>query len=128
MKAKNEWGAAVVQLTILVPALMLMLMLVVQFALMLHARNIAEQAAQEGAAQARKFDGSAAVGHERAMKLLATTTGTLRDATVDVARTTDSASATVSGRVVSVVPFLHLTVSESAEGPVEKYVPLRERP
>ena len=42
------------------PALLFALMLIVQFGLMFHARNVAEQAAQEGAAAARQFDGTEA--------------------------------------------------------------------
>lgn len=122
---RDERGAAsLAQVTITAPVLLLLLMLIVQFGLMFHARNIAEQAAQEGAAAARTYDGSAAVGKRDARALLAEVgTGTLQHQQVKVSRDAERASATVSGVVVSVVPFIDLQVSESATGPVERFVP-----
>lgn len=112
------------QVVITAPALLFLLMLIVQFGLMFHARNIAEQAAQEGAAVARRFDGTQTQGREKALQLLtAVGEGTLKDRDVTASRTADTASVTVTGTVVSVVPGFSLSVSESASGPVEKYVP-----
>jgi Flp pilus assembly protein TadG len=112
------------QVVITAPALLFLLMLIVQFGLMFHARNIAEQAAQEGAAVARRFDGTQTQGREKALQLLtAVGEGTLKDRDVTASRTAGTASVTVTGTVVSVVPGFSLSVSESASGPVEKYVP-----
>ena len=47
---------------------------------------------------------------------------------VTASRTADTASVTVTGTVVSVVPGFSLSVSESASGPVEKYVPPVDNP
>lgn len=114
---------------ILLPLLMFLLMLIVQFAMVFHARNVAEQAAQEGAAVARRFDGSADAGKTRAEQFLADAAGrTVRGTSVSVSRRGQQASATVSGTVVSVVPGFELTVSESAVGPVERYVPPEDQP
>lgn len=125
-RLRDERGAAsLAQVTITAPVLLLLLMLIVQFGLMFHARNVAEQAAQEGAAVARQFNGSASDGKTDAQAFLAEVgTGTLRKQRVKVSRTDTRATATVSGVVVSVVPGLKLRVSESASGPVEHYVPL----
>lgn len=125
-RRRDERGAAsLAQVTITAPVLLLLLMLIVQFGLMFHARNVAEQAAQEGAAVARQFNGSASDGKADARALLAEVgTGTLRKQRVKVSRSDTRATATVSGVVVSVVPGLKLRVSESASGPVEHYVPL----
>ncbi len=127
-RRRDEHGAAsLAQVTITAPVLLLLLMLIVQFGLMFHARNVAEQAAQEGAARARQFDGSAGAGKADARAFLAEVgTGTLQKQRVTVFRTDTSATARVSGVVVSVVPGLKLRVSESASGPVEHYVPLDE--
>ncbi len=127
---RDERGAAsLAQVVITAPALLFLLMLVVQFGLMFHARNIAEQAAQEGAAAARTFDGTEGQGHAKATQLLASIgTGTLKDRNVTVSRTADTATVTVTGTVISVVPGFTLHVSESASGPVEKYVPPVDNP
>ena len=50
----------IAQMVLVAPALLFALMLIVQFGLLFHARNVAEQAAQEGAAAARRFDGTEA--------------------------------------------------------------------
>ena len=126
----DERGAmSLAQVVITAPALLFLLMLIVQFGLMFHARNIAEQAAQEGAAVARRFDGTKTQGREKALQLLtAVGEGTLKNRDVTVTRTADTATVTVIGTVVSVVPGFSLVVSESASGPVEKYVPPVENP
>ncbi|WP_036492179.1 TadE family protein [Nocardioides sp. CF8] len=126
----DERGAmSLAQVVITAPALLFLLMLIVQFGLMFHARNIAEQAAQEGAAVARRFDGTQVQGREKALQLLtAVGEGTLKNRDVTANRTADTATVTVTGTVVSVVPGFSLSVSESASGPVEKYVPPVDNP
>ena len=98
---RDERGAAsLAQVVITAPALLFLLMLIVQFGLMFHARNIAEQAAQEGAAAARTFDGTEGQGHAKATQLLASIgTGTLKDRNVTVSRTADTATVTVTAPV-----------------------------
>lgn len=121
---RDERGSTTVAQTVLVaPVLLFILMLIVQFGLFFHARNVAEQAAQEGAAAARQFDGSAAAGSEQARQFLSSLgPSTLRNQNVAVTRGANEASATISGTVISLVPGVHLRVSETAAGPVERYV------
>lgn len=129
-RARDERGAAsVAQVVLIAPALLFTLMLIVQFALMFHARNTAEQAAQEGAAAARRFDGTEAQAKDETLAYLtALGTGTLQDRGVTVNRTGQTATVTVTGTVISLLPGVHLRVSESASGPVERYVPPEEDP
>ena len=124
-RSRDEHGtASVAQVVLVAPALLFTLMLIVQFALMFHARNVAEQAAQEGAAAARRFDGTEAQAKNTTLEYLtALGTQTLKDRGVTVSRTGQSATVTVTGTVISLVPGVHVTVSESASGPVERYVP-----
>ena len=68
---RDERGAAsLAQVVITAPALLFLLMLIVQFGLMFHARNVAEQAAQEGAATARRFDGTETAAQQRTLDYL----------------------------------------------------------
>ena len=123
-RARDESGASsVAEVVLIAPALLFALMLIVQFGLMFHARNIAEQAAQEGAAAARRFDGTAAGARSKTMQYLsALGPRTLQDRGVTAQRTGQTATVTVNGTVISVVPGLNLHVSETAAGPVERYV------
>lgn len=127
---RGERGSmSLAQVVITAPALLFLLMLIVQFGLMFHARNVAEQAAQEGVAAARRFDGTAEEGRANALQLLAALgDGTLKDRDVRASRTSGTASVTVTGTVVAVVPGLSLTVTERASGPVETYVPPGDTP
>lgn len=121
---RGERGASsVAEVVLIAPTLLFAIMLVFQFGLLFHARNIAEQAAQDGAAAARRFDGTAVDAQaETRQTLTVLGTQTLRERSVKVNRTADSAEVTVSGTVIAVVPGLHLAISESASGPVERYV------
>jgi Flp pilus assembly protein TadG len=127
---RDEHGAAsVAQVVLVAPALLFTLMLIVQFALMFHARNVAEQAAQEGAAAARRFDGTEAQAKDTTLEYLtALGTQTLKDRGVTVNRTAQTATVVVTGTVISLVPGVHLAISESASGPVERYVPPVDNP
>ncbi len=107
------------------PALLFTVMLIVQFALFLHARSIAEAAAQDGAAVARRADGNAASGRAAVNRSLAAMgPRMLTGRSVSVDRTATVARVSVTGRVLALVPGLSLTVHETAEGPVERFVPL----
>lgn len=126
---RERGAASLAEVVLVAPALLLALMLIVQFGLYFHARNIAEQAAQEGAAAARQFDGSEKSGHTQATQFLsAVGTKTLQDRAVTVDRSLQSATVTVTGTVISLVPGLKLHVKETATGPVERFVPAEDAP
>lgn len=127
---RDERGAtSVIQLVLIAPALLMMMMAIVQFGLLAHARNVAEQAAQEGAASARRFDGTEASAKADALKYL-TLLGpqTLTDRDVVVNRGAQNATVTITGKVLTLVPGLDLHVQESSTGSVERYVPPVVRP
>lgn len=126
--SRDERGS-VIETVLIAPVLMFVLMLIVQFALFAHARNVAEQAAQEGAAAARAFDGSADAGQAKAENFLAQIASeSIKGQSVSVTRNAEEASVTVTGTVISLVPGMHLPVRETATGPVERYVPPEDNP
>lgn len=102
-------------------------MLIVQFALYLHAQSIAEAAAQDGAAAARRADGSAASSRAAVNTSLgAMGPRMLTGRSVSVDRSATVARVSVDGQVLALVPGIRLTVHETAEGPVERFVPLAQ--
>ncbi|MDT9594884.1 pilus assembly protein [Nocardioides zeae] len=106
------------------PLLILLTMLIVQTGLVFHARAVAENAAQEGASAARQYDGTVAAATERTHRYLDELgPEMLSDRSVQVTRTPASVEVTVTGDVVSLVPFVDIGVAETASGPVERYVP-----
>jgi Flp pilus assembly protein TadG len=122
LRARDR-GASAVELAILAPALILVSLLIVQYAIWFDARHAALAAAQEGDLVAREdaatnsngWQGLAATAAENYYRGLDTSvisglkaqTATGADRTVSV---------TVSGKLTSIVP---LTVSVTVSGPVE---------
>jgi TadE-like protein len=107
---------------IVFPAVLLVILLAVQFGLYLHAAQIAEAGAQEAIEAAQGERADAAEGEAAARALLGQL-GALRAPRVAVERTATVVTATVAGRAHQVVPGLPVAVRASAEGPVERFVP-----
>ncbi|KNE82420.1 MULTISPECIES: TadE/TadG family type IV pilus assembly protein [Streptomyces] len=125
----GDRGAASTQLVLVVPALLLLALLAVQFALAWHARHIAQYAAQRALAAARVEDGSAADGRTQARRsLTALGSRVLTAPSVTVDRTTARTTVRVDGSVLAVVPGLDLRASGTASGPTERItVPTGDR-
>lgn len=122
--AHNEKGEAIAQTVIVAPVLFALIMAAIQFALIAHAQNVAEAAAQEGTSAARRFKATEADGKAEAISALGSLgPQMLSSRTVTVNRTASMVTVTVAGDALSLVPFLHPRVSETASGPVERYVP-----
>jgi hypothetical protein len=66
----NERGNVSLELALVAPALMLLVLGVLQFGLWYHAQNVVETAALEGARLAAAEDGTAAAGRSRAIDVL----------------------------------------------------------
>ena len=120
----GDRGAVTAELVIATPLLLLALLAIIQFALWSHAAHVAQAGAAEGLAAARTQDGTAAAGHAAAQRLLDDLAdGPLLSSHIEVARTATSASVSVQGEVVSVLPGVHLHVHAETTGEVERFVP-----
>jgi Flp pilus assembly protein TadG len=123
-RLRGDQGAATAELVLATPALLFLMMLLVQFGLWYHASNVASAAAQQGARAARLEDGTEADGEAAARELLNQVGGRmLTDLSVRPDRNADTARVEVTGNVVRVIPFMTLKVSEVSEGPVERFRP-----
>jgi len=119
---RDERGEAVTEMVILVPALLLLIMLVVQFGLWYHAQHVVQAAAQEGARAARAEGATPEEGAERASAFLSSVGGeAVQNAEVDAARTGDVVTVRVSARAPAVVPGLRLDVAAAATSPAEEF-------
>jgi Flp pilus assembly protein TadG len=130
-RLRSDRGAASVQLVLAIPALLLIALLVVQFAVFWHARHIAQYAARRGLAMARAEDGTAADGQAQARHSLAALGGRVLTApSVTAERTAARATVHVDGTVLRVlpVPGLVLHASGTTSGPTERItMPTRSR-
>ncbi len=114
-------GSSTTELVLLMPVVLLLVMLVVQFGLWMHARQVVLSAAQEALSVAQQLDATSDAGRSRAEEFLAQAGG-VRDAAVVVDREPATATASVTGTTPAVVPGLSLGVSAVVEGPVERFV------
>ena len=119
---RDQRGAGAAELVIATPLLLLLILLVAQFALYMHATHIAQAAASEALSATRVYGGSAAAGDTEGLRVLAQLgNGPLQGGSVNAQRGNTQASVTVTGTATSVVPFLTLSVHAEAAGPLDKF-------
>ena len=118
----DERGSVSVELVILLPALFAVMFLGMQAALYYHARTVAIAAAQEGARAAGAENGKVADGIGSATSFIADAGGddVLSGATTTATRAGTTATVTVRGHSLSVIPGWTLVVRQSASLPVER--------
>ena len=126
LQLRDEDGVIASQLAILMPALLLLIMLAVQFGLWAHASQLARAAADEAAYIAALPDSTDTAGQTAAAGLLAQA-GHLPDIRIDIDRTPDTVIATVAGVAPQVVPGFRWSVSATAAAAPERFIPQGER-
>ncbi len=117
----DERGSASVELVVLMPLLLLILFSGVQGAVYYHARTLAMAAAQEGARAAARENATLAAGTSAAKVFVTEVAGdSLTAVTITGSRTPTTATITVRGSSLSLVPGWTPTVEQSASLPVER--------
>jgi hypothetical protein len=116
-------GYSVLEAAIVLPIVFFLIMLIVQWVVVWHARSVTEAAAQEGLRTAEQYQATAAQGHaDTGSYLRQVAPHSLPNPKITVTRTARTATVTITAKVASVIPFGHFTVTETASGPVETYV------
>lgn len=129
---RGDEGASAIEMSLIAPALLLLMFLGVQAGLWWFGRTVTIEAAREGASQLRRAEDretyDALVGQVRdSTRRFAVNVG--RESLLDPAVTsayseeTGRVSVTVRGRVVSLVPGIDLGVRHTAYGEVERFEP-----
>jgi Flp pilus assembly protein TadG len=124
VRSGNDTGSMSIGLVIVLPILMLALGASAQYFVKVDAERTAAAAAEEGAAAARRFDGSAQAGQAQAHDFLSSVDNdSLENVEVSASRSGTEASVTVTGTADSLgwLPFLDRDISETSTGPVERY-------
>lgn len=111
-----------IEFLLVVGTLMLIFLVMLQYALRAHAHRVAEAAAEEALAAAAAYEGTTASGQTAAKDTLHDLGDDLRHPTVVVTRNQTQATATVKGDVQPFIPFLSVHVTVHLESPVEKFV------
>ena len=129
---KDERGIASLELALVAPALMLLVLGVLQFGLWYHAQEVVQGAALEGARAAAAEDGTAAAGRDRAIKVLHEGLGSV--ATEQGASATvgpDIAQVRVTARLRGLLPIPGLSsflLSSEASAFRERFRPAGDGP
>jgi Flp pilus assembly protein TadG len=120
---QDDGGYSIVEAVITLPVMIALTMFVVQYALLWHGRNVAEAAAQDGLRTARSYQGTAAMGQTAALDYLRQVAPKLLTSPhVQVDRTPTTVTVHVRARVLSLLGFVGFDVTETASGPVERFV------
>jgi Flp pilus assembly protein TadG len=123
---RDDRGLGTLELTIIAPLLFWWLMLIVQYGLWWHAKQVADAAAAEAVDVAQTPDGTAAEGDAAARDFL-TESGNLRNVAVTVDRGVDVVTVQVQADAPRLVPGWSWGVTARAQAPVERFVPVEER-
>ena len=119
---REERGASSVEMVLALPIVLTVLFLAVQAGMWFYARSIALAAAETGARTSSMLDSSLQAGLSDARSFATGVGGTtLTGVTVTGDRSATTTTVTVTGHTVRLVPFMDLTVSQTATVPVERY-------
>ena len=118
----EERGSATVEAVLVIPVLMLLLLVAVQFALWAHASQVVHTAASEGDASARSYGGGSQLGEARARDVLrASQSNVLGPAVQVTVLSGDEVQVTVRARAVSILPGIQLPVSATVAGSIQEF-------
>ena len=112
---------------LLLPVVVTMVFLVIHAALVYHARSVVAAAAEDAARAAQAEGGTTVGGRAVAAEVLRGSDGLLPAPSVQVDRSETTVTVTVSGQVRGPIPWLRPTVTASAGGPIERFVPESDR-
>jgi Flp pilus assembly protein TadG len=114
------------QVAILFPAVLVWLLLIVQYGLWWHAKQVADAATAEAVTAAATPTGTDIDGHDAAQQFL-DQAGNLHDVTITVERGPTAVTATVTGHAPQLIPGLSWAVTSRSTSPVEEYLDLDQR-
>jgi Flp pilus assembly protein TadG len=121
---RADSGALTLSYVIVFPAVLIALLFIVQAALYFMAHNLALAAAQQGADVAREYNSTDGAGAAAALSLIRQDgSGMLETERAVATRTGTTVTVTVSGQAWSLVPGLPVTVIETVQEPIERFVP-----
>lgn len=125
-RCRGEAGLTATQLAVVMPALLFWIMLIVQYGLWFHAKQVAGAAAAEAIDVAQIPENSVASAEAAARSFLAQS-GNLAHVSIEISPTTDLVSVRVSGQAPQLVPGITWTVASVVQAPVERFIPQPQR-
>jgi Flp pilus assembly protein TadG len=123
---RDERGMTTIQVAILFPVVLFWIMLIVQYGLWWHAKQVANAAAAEAVDAAQVSSGTTRDGEDAAASYLAQS-GNLDDITITVSREPTTVTVEVHGDAPRLVPGIEWSVTARSSAPVERFIPESER-
>lgn len=123
---RDERGMTTIQVAILFPVVLFWIMLIVQYGLWWHAKQVANAAAAEAVDAAQISTGTARDGEDAAASYLAQS-GNLDNVTITVTREPAVVTVEVHGDAPQLVPGVAWSVTARSTAPVERFIPEPER-
>lgn len=122
MVRARDGGFSTLEAVVVIPVVIIMTMISVQYVMVWHARNVAEAAARDGLRVARGYEATGPQGSASCTQYLATVANKmLSERSCTANRGGQTVVVSVHAKVMSVIPFGSFTVQESASGPVEVF-------
>lgn len=125
-RCRDNRGMTTIQVAILFPVVLFWLMLIVQYGLWWHAKQVANAAAAEAVDAAKVSTGTTRDGQHAAASYL-TESGNITRVTVFVTREPGTVTAEVHGDAPHLVPGFAWTVTARSTAPVERFIPEPQR-
>lgn len=125
-RLRDERGMTAIQVAILFPAVLFWIMLIVQYGLWWHAKQVANAAAAEAVDAAQLPTATARDGENAASSFL-DQSGNLQNVTVTVSREPTVVVVEVHGDAPQLVPGFAWSVTARSSAPVERFIPEPER-
>ena len=120
---RGDGGYSVLEAAITLPVMLVLIMLVIQYALLWHGRHVAEAAARDGLRAARAWQATPADGErEGSTYMRQVAPNLLQHRHVVVTATADDVRVEVSAEVLPLLSFGSFPVREAASGPRERFI------
>lgn len=123
LRARGLRGEGPVEFAILTFPMLLFTFMLVQASLVWYAHSVALGAATQGANAGRLYGSSPNVGRTRAVQFLDRVGPALRDPAVTASVSGNQVTVVVRGKARTVIPGLTFNVTQSASGPIERFIP-----
>ena len=121
LRRRDERGIAAPEFVIVMPVVMLIFLMLVQWSVQPYSARIVHAAAREAAVDAASWDGTESAGRETADEYLADSGSDLSNTEVKITVGATEVTVTVSGDVMTLLPGFTKRVSATATVPRERF-------
>ena len=127
LRRRDERGIAAPEFVVIMPLVMLIFLMLVQWSVQLYNDRIVHAAAREAAVDAASWEGTEDAGRQTANEYLADSGSDLSNTSVKINVGATEVTVTVSGEVMTLLPGFTKRVSATATVPRERFAePSRE--